>query len=71
LSTYTRKNTGRKCYGAEYHTGGGVVCTIEAMKLENYTMSPVKGSGKAVLASPNTIVKTGNKLAAYRILKGG
>jgi len=28
LSTYTGENTGRKCYGAEYHTGGGVVCTI-------------------------------------------
>lgn len=41
-----------------------MVCTIEAMKLENHTMSPVKGSVKAVLASPNTIVKTGNKLAA-------
>jgi len=27
-------------------------------------MSPVKDSVKAVLASPNTIVKTGNKLAA-------
>lgn len=27
-------------------------------------MSPVKGSVKALLASPNTIIETGNKLAA-------
>jgi acetyl/propionyl-CoA carboxylase alpha subunit len=57
LSTYTRENTGRKCYGAEYHTGGRVVCTIEAMKLENHTMSPVKGLVKAVLASPTQLLR--------------
>jgi biotin carboxyl carrier protein len=31
--------------------------------MENPMMLPVKGSGKEVLVSPGTIVKTGNKLA--------
>ena len=38
--------------------------TIAAVKMENPMMLPVKGSGKEVLVSPDTIVKTGNKLAA-------
>ena len=42
---------------------GGVICTIEAVKMENPMMLLVKGSGKEVLVSPDTIVKTGNKLA--------
>jgi len=37
--------------------------TIEAVKMENPTVLPVKGSGKEVLVSSNTIVKTDNKLA--------
>lgn len=37
--------------------------TIEAVKMENPMMLSVKGSGKEVLVSPDTIVKTGNKLA--------
>lgn len=37
--------------------------TIEIVKMENPMMLPVKGSGKEVLVSPDTIVKTGNKLA--------
>lgn len=41
----------------------GVICTIEAVKMENPMMLPVKGSGKEVLVSLDTIVKTGNKLA--------
>lgn len=42
---------------------GRVVCTIEAMKMENPIMSPVKGSVKEVLVSPGAIVKAGAKLA--------
>ena len=42
---------------------GTVICTIEAMKMENPIMSPVKGSVKEVLVSPGAIVKTGDKLA--------
>lgn len=42
---------------------GGVICTIEAVKMENPTMLPVKGSSKEVLVSPGTIINTGNKLA--------
>ena len=42
---------------------GGVICTIEAVKMENPMMLPVKGSGKEVLVSPDTIVKIGNKSA--------
>ena len=37
--------------------------TIETVKMENPMMLPVNGSGKEVLVSPDTIVKTGNKLA--------
>ena len=40
-----------------------MICTIEAVKMENPMMLPVKSSGKEVLVSPDTIVKTGNKLA--------
>ena len=42
---------------------GGVICTIEAVKMKNPMMLLVKGSGKEVLVSPDTIVETGNKLA--------
>jgi biotin carboxyl carrier protein len=42
---------------------GGVICTIEAVKMENPMMLSVKGLGKEVSVSPDTIVKTGNKLA--------
>jgi len=41
----------------------GAVCIIEAMKMENPIMSPVKGSVKEILVSPNTIVTTGDKSA--------
>jgi len=34
------------------------------MKIENPRISPVKDLGKEVLASPGTIVKTGDKLVA-------
>lgn len=37
--------------------------TIETVKMENPMMLPVKSSGKEVLVSSGTIVKTGNKLA--------
>ena len=42
---------------------GGVICTIEAMKMENPILSPVKASVMEVTVSPGQIVKTGDKLA--------
>ena len=42
---------------------GGVICTIEAMKMENPILSPVKGSIIEVVVSPEQIVKTGEKIA--------
>jgi len=41
----------------------GAVCIIEAMKMENPIMSPVKDSVKAILVLPSTIVKTDDKSA--------
>jgi biotin carboxyl carrier protein len=42
---------------------GAVICTIEAMKMENPILSPVKASVVEVAVSPGQIVKTGEKLA--------
>lgn len=42
---------------------GGVICTIEAMKMENPILSPVKGSIIEVAVSPEQLVKTGEKIA--------
>jgi biotin carboxyl carrier protein len=42
---------------------GGVICTIEAMKMENPIVSPVKASVVEVVVSPGQVVKTGEKLA--------
>jgi biotin carboxyl carrier protein len=42
---------------------GGVVCTIEAMKMENPILSPVKASVIEVAVSPGQVVKTGQKIA--------
>ncbi|MDH5364191.1 MAG: biotin/lipoyl-binding protein [Dehalococcoidia bacterium] len=42
---------------------GGVICTIEAMKMENPILSPVKGSVIEVAVSPEQLVKTGEKIA--------
>lgn len=42
---------------------GGVICTIEAMKMENPILSPAKASVVEVAVSPGQIVKTGQKLA--------
>jgi len=42
---------------------GGVVCTIEAMKMENPILSPVKGSVTEVAVIPEQTVKTGQKIA--------
>jgi biotin carboxyl carrier protein len=42
---------------------GGVICTIEAMKMENPIVSPAKASVVEVAVSPGQIVKTGEKLA--------
>jgi len=45
---------------------GGVICTIEAMKMENPILSPVKASVIEVAVSPGQIVKTGEKLAVIK-----
>ena len=42
---------------------GGVVCMIEAMKMENPILSPVKGSVTEVAVAPEQTVKTGQKIA--------
>jgi biotin carboxyl carrier protein len=42
---------------------GGVICVIEAMKMENPILSPVEASVIEVAVSPGQIVKTGEKLA--------
>jgi len=42
---------------------GGVICTIEAMKMENPILSPVKASVIEVAVSPGQVVKTGEKIA--------
>jgi len=41
---------------------GDVICTIEAMKMENPIVSPVKGSVTEVAVTSGQTVKTGNKL---------
>ena len=41
----------------------GIVCIIEAMKMENPILSPVKGSVTEVAVSPGQTVKTGQKIA--------
>ena len=42
---------------------GGIICTIEAMKMENPIMSPVKGSVTEVAVASGQTVKTRDKLA--------
>jgi len=42
---------------------GGVICIIEAMKMENPILSPAKASVIEVAVSPGQVVKTGEKLA--------
>jgi biotin carboxyl carrier protein len=43
---------------------GDTVCVIEAMKMENPILAPVKGSITQVGVSPNQVVKTGQLIAA-------
>jgi biotin carboxyl carrier protein len=45
---------------------GEMICTIEAMKMENPILSPVKASVIEVAVSPGQIVKTGEKLAVIK-----
>ena len=57
-----------KVLGVEVTVGntveeGGVVCTIEAMKMENPILSPVKGSVTEVAVTPEQTVKTGQRIA--------
>jgi biotin carboxyl carrier protein len=42
---------------------GGVICVIEAMKMENPIMSPAKASVVEVAVSPGQVVKTREKIA--------
>jgi len=42
---------------------GGVICIIEAMKMENPIISPVKASVIEVAVSPGQVVRTGEKIA--------
>jgi biotin carboxyl carrier protein len=42
---------------------GGVICTIEAMKMENPILSPAKASVIEIAVSPGQVVKTGEKIA--------
>jgi biotin carboxyl carrier protein len=42
---------------------GGVICIIEAMKMENPILSPLKASVIEVAVSPGQVVKTGEKIA--------
>lgn len=42
---------------------GGLICVIEAMKMENPILSPVRASVIEVAVSPGQVVKTGQKLA--------
>jgi len=42
---------------------GGVICIIEAMKMENPIVSPVKASIIEVAVSPGQVVRTGEKIA--------
>jgi len=42
---------------------GGVICTIEAMKMENPILSPVKGSVSEVTVSAGQTVMVSDKLA--------
>jgi len=42
---------------------GSVICTIEAMKMENPILSPAKASVLEVAVSPGQVVKTGEKIA--------
>lgn len=42
---------------------GGVICVIEAMKMENPILSPVRASVIEVAVSPGQAVKTGQKIA--------
>jgi len=42
---------------------GGVICTIEAMKMENPILSPAKASVVEIAVSPGQVVKTGEKIA--------
>ncbi len=42
---------------------GGVICIIEAMKMENPILSPANASVIEVAVSPGQAVKTGEKIA--------
>jgi len=42
---------------------GGVICVIEAMKMENPILSPVRASVVEVAVTPGQTVKTGQKIA--------
>jgi biotin carboxyl carrier protein len=45
---------------------GGVICVIEAMKMENPILSPAQASVVEVAVSSGQIVKTGEKIAVIK-----
>jgi biotin carboxyl carrier protein len=45
---------------------GGVICIIEAMKMENPILSPVKASVVEVSVASGQVVKTGEKIAVIK-----
>jgi biotin carboxyl carrier protein len=57
-----------KIVGVESKVGdkvqeGDVICTIEAMKMENPIMAPVSGTIKELKVSVGQVVSTGNVIA--------
>ncbi len=42
---------------------GGVVCTLESMKMENPILAPVKGVIQEISVAPGQVVKSGDVLA--------
>ena len=42
---------------------GGVLCTLESMKMENPIIAPVKGVVQSINVAPGQVVKSGEVLA--------
>ena len=42
---------------------GDMICTLEAMKLENPILAPIKGTVKEIVVEAGSTVQTGDKIA--------